>query len=131
MRNAVFREHGKAKAVYQLGNCVVDLRIVVIRASGNNDSVRVVLLHPCQSLVAKTVHGVLELEVRLPGNLNCVVYLLASNVGAHKATLALRRILLALHGNKFVQATLEFALVVVGQERGKILDLRVRELVHV
>ena len=96
MGDGVLGEHGKAKGVHELGDGVVDLGVVVVGTAGEHDAMRVVLLDPAQRLVAGTVHGVLELEVSLPGVVHGLVDLGARDVLAAHAAAALRRVLLAL-----------------------------------
>ena len=131
VRHRVLGEHRKAKGVNQLGDGVVDLGVVVIGAPCQHDAVGVVLLHPGQGLVAGAVHGVLEVDVGLPGNVHGLVDLCAGDVLPVEASLALGGVLLALDRNDLVQAALELALVVIRNEGRKVLHAGVRELVHV
>ena len=66
MRNGVFGEHRQAEAGQQLGDGVVDLGIVMVRTSGQHDSVRAGFFHPPQRLFALGPHVALELFVLGP-----------------------------------------------------------------
>ena len=127
----VLGEHREAKGVYQLGDGMVDLGVVVVGAPRQHDAVGVVLLHPGQGLVARAVHGVLKVDVGLPGNVYGLVDLGAGDVRTTEASLALGSVLLALDRDELVQAALELALVVIRHEGRQVLHAGIRELVHV
>ena len=73
MRDGVFGEHRQAEAGQQLGDGVVDLGIVVVRTSGQHDSVRAGLLHPPQRFLALCPHVALELLVLGPSLVDCSI----------------------------------------------------------
>ena len=102
MSNGILGENGKAKGRDQLRDGVVDLWVVVIWATCKNNTVSVVLLNPCKSLVTCAVHLVLDVDVFLPCGLNSSVNFGARDVLAAEATLTGLGVLLALFTDELV-----------------------------
>ncbi len=136
VRHGVLGEHGEAERGDELGDGVVDLGVVVVRAAGEHDTVGVVALDPVKRLVAGVGHGLLEVEVGLPRGVDGGVHLGAGDVGAPHAAAALGGVGLALDGDHLVEAPLELPPVVVGQEgcqvlhggRGELVDVELQGL---
>ncbi len=129
--DGVLGEDGEAEPVEHLRDSVVDLAVVVVGTACEHDAMGVVVLDPLQGVVACLVHGVLEVEVCLPGIVHGLVDLSAGDVGATDPAMACRSILLALLDDDLVEAALELFLLVIRQEGVEILHLRIGELVDV
>ena len=110
---------------------MIDLGVVVVGTARKHDAVDVVGLHPLKGLVALAVHGFLELEVGLPGDVHSAVNLGTGDVLATEAATAVGCVLLALDRDELVEAALELLLVVIRDERVEELDLGRGELVDV
>ncbi len=129
--HGVLRQHGEAKAVQHLGNCVVDLAVVVVGAARQHDAVGVVLLYPAQGVVTGLVHGLLEGLVLGPCCVHGLVHLAPGQVRAGEAAVAGLRVRLALRLQNLEQALLQVVLLVVRHEGVQVLHVGGGQLVNV
>ena len=114
MRHAVLGEHRHAEPGYKLGQGVVDLRIDMVGTPRQHDAVLVILLQPAQGLLPLRPHGVLEVQIHLPGAFHGL-----RNLGprGNGRGVALRlQLLLAPPREVLVEALLQGLLVIVGDE---------------
>ena len=126
VRDGVLGKHGQAEAGQKLGDGMVDLRVVVVRAARQHDTVRVGLLHPQQRLGALLADVGFERLVLGPCGLNGGVHLGLRRCGnARAAQLGVR--LNQLHE----QALLQVILLVVRQPRVQELRVGIAQLVDV
>ena len=126
VRDGVLGEHRQAEAGQKLGDGVVDLGVVVVRAARQHDAVRVGLLHPQQRLGALLANVCLERLVLGPCDVDRGVDLgLRGRRHVLAAQLGMR--LNQLHE----QALLQVLLLIVGQPRVQELRVRGAQLVDV
>ena len=132
MRNRVLCEHGKPVACDELGDGMVDLAVVVIRAARQDDAVAARLLKPRQDLLAFGAHCSLEALINTPGNLDSIVYLLfrGKQIACHIHT-ACGELLATFDVELLVQTQLERLFVVVRQKRVEEVYIARTQLVDV
>jgi len=110
--DGVLGEHRQAEAGEQLGNGMVDLGVVVVRAACEHDAVGAGLLHPGKRLLALGAHVGLELGILFP----CVVDG-RLDLGARRQAGMAANDLLEVVGQLVVKALLQVVFLVVGQPR--------------
>ena len=126
MGDGVLREHRQPKAIQQLGDGMVDLRVVVVRATCQHNAVRMRLLHPGQRLHALAAHITLEVLILFPSSIHRSVNLRARGqlpVLAQNARVVLAQL--------EMQTLLQLLLVVIRKPRIEEAFLRVMNLIDI
>ena len=126
VRDGVLGEHRQPKAREQLGDGMVDLGVVMVRAARQHDAVGASLLHPFQGLGALHAHVALERLIFGPSSVDRSVHFRlrrGGNTFAHELRVRLDKL------NH--QAFLQVLLLVVGQPRVQELRRRLAQLIDV
>ena len=125
VRDGVLGEHRQSEAGQKLGNGVVDLRVVVVGAAGQHDTVRARGLHPGERLLALRADVALERLVLGPRRVHGGV-----DFGLRGRARLAHELGMRLH-QLHEQTLLEVLLLVVGQPRREQLHVGGAQLVDV
>ena len=125
VRDGVLGEHGQAEAGQELGDSMVDLRVIMIGTARQHDAVRARGLHPGERFLALRANVALEGLVLGPRGIHGGVHLGLRGRARRAHELGVR--LHQLHE----QALLEVLLLVVGQPWGEQLHVGRAQLVDV